>query len=124
MGRETDTDSELGGQEEGGGRTQATKLVQLDVQLCPAWGGVGHSPWAWSCVPFLPQSTVSFSRPNGGSHIITQAPITHTPKSLEWGQSKHLVEWDKQVGRGGAKQVKPVPDQAPPSDRWGRPNPA
>lgn len=50
----------------------------------------------------------------GGQSHITQAPITHTPKSLEWGQSKHLVEWDKQVGRGGAKQVKPVPDQAPP----------
>lgn len=52
------------------------------------------------------------------------SPHCTQSRSLEWGQSKHLVEWDKQVGRGGAKQVKPVSDQAPPSDRWERPSPA
>lgn len=91
----------------------------------PTWGrGIATPVGAWlgphssqvHC--HLPQAK------RGNQRSSPKAPITDShSKLLERGQSKHLVEWDKQVGRGGAKQVKPVPDQEA-SDRWGRPSPA
>lgn len=117
---ESETDSQLGGHGEGGRRL--AKLVQPDVQPYPAWGGDGHACWAGSVSSFSP-SPLSPSPGQMGAVTYHLSPHHIHSRSLEWGQSKHLVEWDKQVGRGGVKQVKPVPDQAPPSDRWGWPSP-
>lgn len=70
---------------------QAAKLVQPDVQPYPAWGvGGGYACWAWLCV-LLPQSTITLYRPNGGSYIITQAPIAHT--TGVWSEARANTWW-------------------------------
>lgn len=82
-------------------RAQTAKLVQPDVQPYPVWGVGGHTCWAWLCVSLFPPVHYHLLRAKWGQLHITQAPHHTHSRSLEWGQSKHLAEWDKQVGRGG-----------------------
>lgn len=111
--RQTQTHSWVGRRREGTG----CKAGSARCSALPCLGRSWPHLLGLALCPFFSPSPQSLLP--GQMGVVTYHPSPHHthPKSLEWCQSKHLAEWDKQVGRGGAKQVKPVPDQAPPSDR-------
>ena len=103
----------------GGGRAQACKAGSARCSALPCLGR------RWPCLlglalcPPSPPVHCHLLQAKWEQSHITQAPITHTPGV--WNGARANTWWSRtsQVGKGGAKQVKPVPDQAPPSGGGG-----
>lgn len=92
--RQTQTHSWAGTREGTGCKAGSARCSALPC-LGRSWPQAG----AWFCVPFLPQSAVTFSRPNGGA--VTYHPSPHHTHSQESGVGPEQTPGG--VGQAGGK---------------------